>query len=236
MGTAALVLAGGRGTRMRRRDNKVFAHVAGEPLIVWSVRAFASCGAVDELVLVTREGEHERVAAVVEAQRRAVPVRLTVGGATRTASEVAGLDTLADEVEDGTVDVVMIHDAARPFVSPRLIAWIAATAREVGGAVPSLPLDDDVYRSVGVTLVQEPGRLHRVQTPQAFRAAPLLDAYRRAAREGFTGVDTAEVVERYTDLDVAVVAGERTNIKVTYADDLATAERTAAGHGQPDGT
>lgn len=229
MGTAAILLAGGSGSRLRHSENKVFVAVAGEPLMAWSISAFSSCAAVDELVLVAREGEHQRVARIIEAHPPGVPVRFATGGATRHASELSGLNALADDITAGSIDVVLIHDAARPLVTPDLITRIVDAARQVGGAVPTLPLGDGVYRLTddGGGIRHEHGDLHRAQTPQGFRAAQLLDAYRRSAGDDFAGVDTAETVERYTDLEVVTVPGEQTNIKVTYADDLETAARIA---------
>lgn len=230
MSTAAILLAGGSGARLRHATNKVFVEIAGEPLMAWSIRAFAACAEIDELVLVAREGEHQRVAEIVEARPPGIPVRLATGGPTRHASELSGLDALADDIGSGAVDVVLIHDAARPMVTPHLIARVADAARAVGGAVPTLPLGDGVYRLTddGGGILHEHGDLHRAQTPQGFRAAELLDAYRRSVGDDFAGVDTAETVEHYTDLRVITVTGETTNIKVTYADDLETAARIAA--------
>lgn len=231
MGTAAIVLAAGNGSRLQGTDNKVFVTVGGSSLLAWSMRAFAACDAIDELMVVTRAGERGRVAAIVAGEQLSLPVRTAVGGRTRSDSELAGLEALANDISDGVVDVVLIHDAARPFVSPPLIAEIATTARTVGGAVPTLPLEDGVYRFTAdgriVDEVSERGDLHRAQTPQGFHAPELLAAYRRSIQHNFHGVDTAETIERYTDLEVAVVVGEPTNIKITYADDLKTAKQIA---------
>lgn len=230
--TAAILLAAGSGSRLRSSDNKVFAKVGGVPLFVWSLRAFAVCDAIDQLVVVTRAGDHERMAAIIAGEAVTVPLRTAVGGQTRSASELSGLEALADDIDDGAVDVVLIHDAARPLVSPQLIADVVATARTIGGAVPTLPMEEGVYRFTPngriLSEVDERSDLHRAQTPQGFSARELLTAYRRSTRENFHGVDTAETVERYSDLEVAVVPGEQTNIKVTYADDLATAQEIAA--------
>lgn len=232
MSTAAILLAGGSGSRLRHTENKVFVQVGGRPVIAWSLRTFATCEAIDELVVVTRAGERARVAAIVASEQLTIPLRTASGGPTRSDSELSGLEALAADIDAGTVDVVLIHDAARPFVSAPLIAEVAATARRVGGAVPTLTMDEGVYRLTSDGgIIDEPGDLHRAQTPQGFRARELLAAYRRSARDDFHGVDTAQTVERYTDLEVAIVVGEHTNIKVTYADDLETAGEIAAARG-----
>lgn len=229
MSTAAIVLAGGSGSRLQRPDNKVFVPVGGRPLIAWSIRTFVESESITHLVIVVRAGEHDRVTAIVEDEPIRLPLRIATGGPTRHASEHAGLEAIAEEIRDGTIDVVLIHDAARPFVSSDLIDRVAMTARAVGGAVPALSLGDGIYRiDGGGGIVNQPSNLYRVQTPQGFVAPELLDAYRRAGADGFTGVDTSETVERYTDLDVEIVPGETTNIKVTFVDDLEAAEEIAA--------
>jgi len=226
--TAAILLAGGSGSRMRRADNKVFADVHGRPLLVWSVETFARSPAVDHVVLVIRAGDGRRVADVLAAQVADHDVHVTMGGDTRQASEQAGLSALAD-LGAPEIDTVLVHDTARPFATPALVARVTTTAHTVGGAVPALPLGTGVYRSTDDgRLVPQPDDLYRVQTPQGFAAGPLLDAYRRAARDAFAGVDTVETVQRYTAVAVAAVPGEPDNIKVTFADDLEAARAIAA--------
>ncbi|HSK92344.1 MAG TPA: IspD/TarI family cytidylyltransferase [Euzebyales bacterium] len=230
MSTAAIVLAGGTGSRLERPGNKVFVPVGGRPLIAWSLRTFASSASITHIIIVVRTGEDERVAAVLDEEDLGLPVRITTGGGTRHASELAGLEAIGGEIADGGIDIVLIHDAARPFASRGLVDRVVATARGVGGAVPALPLGDGIYRVDDDGIRAEPPDLYRVQTPQGFVARELLKAYRRSVRDGFTGVDTSETVERYTSLDVGVVAGEATNIKVTFVDDLDIAEEIAAAH------
>lgn len=228
MTTAAILLAGGSGARMGAADNKVFLQVGGRPLLGWSVRTFAQAASIEHIIVVTREGERERIAALVERAGVDVPVHLATGGARRQDSERSGLGLIAHDADLRRVDVVLVHDAARPFPSGALVDRIAATAADVGGAVPVLPLGAGVYRArEDGRLIAQPDDLYRVQTPQGFRAAELVTAYGRAADDGFAGLDTAETVQRYTRLEVAAVAGEPDNIKVTFAGDLALAEAIA---------
>lgn len=231
MTTAAIVLAGGSASRMGRDRNKVFELVCGRPLLTWPIRTFATAPAIDHLVIVARAGEHDRVTAIVQACDVDVPVHLATGGATRQDSERAGLEAISRSDGPADVDVVLIHDAARPFASAELVEQVVETTARVGGAVPALPLGDGVYLTTpDRRLVSQPPDLFRMQTPQGFRAAALLDAYDRAAADGFAGVDTTETVQRYTSLPVAMVPGERDNIKITYTSDLAAAEEIAARH------
>jgi 2-C-methyl-D-erythritol 4-phosphate cytidylyltransferase len=101
-----------------------------------------------------------------------------------------------------------------------------SVAREFGGAIPAMPVTDVIRTSHGddVESLTGSATLVRVQTPQAFRAAPLLQAYRAAEREGFEGTDTSSCVEAFTDMEVRTFRGEHRNLKVTYAPDIAVAE------------
>lgn len=231
MSTAAIVLAGGSGTRLRRAENKVYLPLGGRPMLAWSLSVFERSPQVDRIVLVVREGEHSRAANVT------VPLGLTklsavvVGGSTRHDSEHAGLEALADDIAAGAVDVVAIHDAARPFVTQDLLTRVLEVAREVGGAVPGLELGGEFLLRVDGGDVPVPvstDEMRRVQTPQAFRAPELLTAYRAAADAAFHGVDTAASVQRFSDLTVEVVPGDARNVKVTFVEDLLAAEELAA--------
>lgn len=229
MATTAIVLAGGAGTRLRRSENKVYLPVANRPLVSWSLSTFESSDLVDDVLLVIRATDRDRAEALL-AQRRLSKLRGVVdGGATRHASEHAGLTAITGDIEAGRTDLVLIHDAARPFVSRELLARVVTTAKEVGGAIPGLRMDGPVYRAESDGAARPvPGEaLRRVQTPQAFEAQALLAAYRAAALDDFHGVDTAQSVERYTDLRVAVVEGDPRNVKVTFVEDLFTVESLA---------
>lgn len=229
--TAVVLLAGGSGTRMQRTENKVYLQVGGRTLLAWSLENFERASRIHRIVLVIREGdEHEarRIAEEIDARKLVDIVR---GGSTRHESEQAGLEALAQSIEADEISLVCIHDAARPFVAEALLDQIIEAADRFGGAVPGLPLDgefllraDDDGSAPAPVATRD---LRRVQTPQAFHARPLLDAYRRASEAGFHGVDTAESVERFSDLAVRIVPGDPDNVKVTYLEDLVTADELA---------
>ena len=231
MGVAAVVLAGGSGTRVGAAVNKVYLPLAGRSVISRSLATFAEVPGIDVLVLVVRPADRERAEAILAGEVDRPGVELVHGGASRQESELRALRHLAARIEAAAVDVVLIHDGARPLVSPALAAEVIAAARAHGGAVPGLHRRD-------LARVTPDGRhlagraeagLFAVQTPQGFRAGPLLAAYEEAAREGFTGTDTASCVERFADLRVRAVPGEPSNIKITYPHDLVIAERVLAG-------
>ncbi|MGZ4437030.1 MAG: IspD/TarI family cytidylyltransferase [Nocardioidaceae bacterium] len=223
--TAVVVLAAGSGTRVGAATNKVLLPMAGRTVLGWSLAHLRPLAYVGRLVVVHRPQDLDAVRRVVAAE--GVGATLVAGGETRHASEWAALSLLAADVDAGRLDVVAIHDAARPLAGPGLFDAVVRAAQKHGGAVP-------VRRQVGL-LPREHGParadLVAVQTPQAFAAGPLLAAYLCAERDGFTGTDTASCLEKYTDVRVHGVPSPATNLKVTFPEDVALAERllTALG-------
>jgi 2-C-methyl-D-erythritol 4-phosphate cytidylyltransferase len=230
-GVAAIVLAGGSGTRFGAARNKVYLPLAGRSVISWSLTTLAGVPGIDPLVLVVRPADRERAEAILSREVDRPGVEVVHGGSTRQESELRGLRHLAGRIDACALDVVLIHDGARPLLSPSLAAEVIATARAHGGAVPGLARHDlaRVAPDGSHLAGPAPAGLFAVQTPQGFRAAPLLAAYEEASRQGFAGTDTASCVEYFTDLRVRAVAGEPSNIKITYAHDLLVAERVLAG-------
>ncbi|WP_231745153.1 IspD/TarI family cytidylyltransferase [Mycobacterium sp. IS-1590] len=222
----AVVLAAGLGTRVGADGNKAYLPVAGRPMAAWSLETLTKVPEVDRIVLVHRKGELALARAMVARELPTTDVELVEGGDTRHHSELNVLRHLQTDIESARIDVVLIHDAARPMAGPEMFTRALAVARESGGAIPALPLPD----AVTTTLRRPAGgaALVRVQTPQAFRAAPLLAAYRNSERHRFEGTDTSSCVEAFTDIAVQTFPGEPHNIKVTYARDIATAEHLLA--------
>lgn len=233
--SAVVVLGAGSGSRVGAEVNKVLLPVAGWPLLAWSV-ATALEVATGPVVVVCRPGERDHVAAALQPLLdRTMPdddgappeVWLVDGGATRHASEQAALHALRPRIDDGSVEVVAIHDGARPLADAELYGRVLAAAARWGGAVPThdlpglLPRDPAAHPDM-------PPRLAGVSTPQAFRAAELVVAYDAAADATFEGTDTAATYVRFAPVErpaVAAVPLARPNLKVTYAEDVATAER-----------
>ena len=143
------------------------------------------------------------------------------GGATRQQSVKAGLEKIG-----GDVDIVLIHDGARPFVSPTLIDRCVESAVQTGAAVVGLPARDTIkFVSDDHRVLSTPDRkaLWEIQTPQAFRREVIVEAHERAARAGFEATDDAMLVEA-AGKPVSVIEGEKTNLKITAPDDLWLAE------------
>lgn len=197
-----IVVGGGSSTRFGA--DKLMIEIAGKPLILHTIDAVLP--SVDRCVVVCRPDIVETVATLRPG------VTMATGGATRTLSEMAGLASLG-----GDVDLIGIHDAARPVVSLAQIEELFETARTHGGAVPLVEPDGLI---VDRRTHQPVAGLRRAQTPQIFRGPELMASYVRAAQAGFDGHDTAEVIERFSDLRVVGVTGSPDNIKVTYPVDL----------------
>jgi 2-C-methyl-D-erythritol 4-phosphate cytidylyltransferase len=219
-----VVLAAGMGTRVGADGNKAYLPLAGRSMVSWSVDAVARTPEIDRTVLVFRRGERDLAQRMLDTELGWATVELAEGADTRHGSELNVLRYLAADVESGDVDVVLIHDAARPLAGPELMCTALATAREFGGAVPALPAGDVVSADAeGRISTAGDHVLMRVQTPQAFRARPLLAAYLAAEAEGFDGTDTSACIQQFTDVDVHVFPGARANLKVTFADDVRVA-------------
>lgn len=214
-GAAIVVLAGGVGARVGAGRNKALLPLAGRPVIAHSVRR-ALDARPSVVVVVVRAEDRDALAAAIQPILGSDEVALLDGGEERHDSEWNALRALQPRIETGEIDVVAIHDAARPLAPVRLFADVIAAAREKGGAIPTVRIDH-VVGTDGSELVS-------VQTPQAFRANELLESYRRADAEGFHGTDTASCIERFSEMTIVGVPSTTANLKVTYPEDLAVAE------------
>lgn len=223
--SAAIVLGAGSGSRVGAERNKVLLEVAGRPILAHSVRTALAVPGVVQVVLVVRPGEESEVSAALAPHLGPDDeVLMVTGGATRHASETRALQALsASRTEaDPPLQVIAIHDGARPMASAALWESTIRAAAVSGGALPVREVTG-LVRRIDASRVPVLGA---VQTPQAFRADVLVGAYRAAAAEGFEGTDTASCVERYSpDLRIAAVRGPEQNIKVTFPDDVALADR-----------
>jgi 2-C-methyl-D-erythritol 4-phosphate cytidylyltransferase len=187
------------------------------------LRTLASDPSVVRIVMVIRPEERALAEAAVSAAGTGLEVELVEGGPTRQRSEWEGIKALAAEIQAGDLDLVAIHDAARPFFTRSLWDRLVAAAEEHGGAVPALPVANLFTREGDMVGHTTPTKAARVQTPQVFRAVPLLGAYRVAGATAHDFDDTAQVMERFSSLVVAAVHGEEANRKITFASDLAPA-------------
>lgn len=208
MTTAAIIVAAGRGTRAGGGIPKQWQILGGRPVAAYAMARFAAHPAISELILVLHPDDME-----TDLWPREPKAKIVAGGATRAASVTAGLEAVSDSIE-----TVLIHDAARPLVSNAVIDRVLAALETTIGAAPALPVTDTLWQGNkdAVQGIQDRNGLYRAQTPQGFQLAPLL-----AAHAASTGLETDDVaVARAAGLDVAIVAGDEDNIKITTAQDF----------------
>jgi 2-C-methyl-D-erythritol 4-phosphate cytidylyltransferase/2-C-methyl-D-erythritol 2,4-cyclodiphosphate synthase len=213
----AAILAAGSSQRLG--EDKAIADLGGHPVVAWSIAAADASGVFDEILVVAAPPRANAIEGIV---RPLYPrVRILAGGHTRTASSWAALDAT-------DADILAIHDAARPFVSPTLFARCIEVARRDGAAAAGLPLADTVRRAdeAGASVEElERDGLWQVQTPQAFQRALLERARANAGDRAFTD-DAAAVIAAGSR--VRMVPGERRNLKITTSEDLAYARELVA--------
>jgi 2-C-methyl-D-erythritol 4-phosphate cytidylyltransferase len=231
MTTAALVLAAGAGARLGEALPKAFVALGGKPMLQYSLEAIEAFGVIDRTVLVVSDQQVERARRLVADLSGVGRVDAVVsGGQTRQASVRCGLAGLND------VDVVLCHDAARPFASPALFARVveALGSTAVHGVVPVVSSPDTVKRIAHGRVIETVPReaVGLVQTPQAFVSEVLRRAHDEASLGGPEATDDAMLLEAIGS-PIAVVEGETSNFKITGPDDLRRAEAfVATGQGE----
>jgi 2-C-methyl-D-erythritol 4-phosphate cytidylyltransferase/2-C-methyl-D-erythritol 2,4-cyclodiphosphate synthase len=213
---AAVVLAGGRGTRSGGDLPKQYRALGGDPVIASSLRLFLGHPAISMVQPVIHADDHPRYAAATAGLALAAPV---IGGATRQDSVLAGLNAL----EAAAPDFVLVHDSARPFATATLVDRAIAAVQKSGAAIPALPVTDTIKQVDAegrVTKTIDRTTLRSVQTPQAFAYRKLLDAHRRAAKEGRHDFTDDAALAEWAGLSVTAFLGEAGNIKLTTAEDF----------------
>lgn len=230
MTAAALIVAAGRGTRAGSNGPdsgpghvpKQYARLAGRPVLTHVIAAFEACPGIATITVVIHPADRDLYEAAVPAgsARLTPPV---LGGATRQDSVRLGLDSLAAEAPD----VVLIHDAARPFVTPSTVASIIGALENNVAAIAAVPLADTLKRQddkglIGETVARK--GLWRAQTPQGFRFAEIAAAHKRAAGNGTPDFTDDAAIAEWAGLDVALVEDTPRNFKITTAEDMAMAE------------
>lgn len=216
MRTGCIIVAGGSGERFGGREPKQFHSLGGVPILEWSRHAFHASPLVDEVVVVLppelAESPPDWIAGL--------PVEIAAGGATRRASVGAGLRAMGQATE-----LVLVHDAVRPFVGGDLIKRVCEAAVE-GPTIPVVPVSDTIkVTDADGRIVETPdrARLARAQTPQGFPAALLRDRHRDAEERGLEATDDAALCEA-AGLKVRTVEGDPFNLKITTRADLVYAE------------
>lgn len=220
MKTVAIIVAGGSGTRFGAELPKQFLELGGKPILMRSIEAFANSGNCPVDVIVTLPSDQMDLwQRLCDRYGFGVPHRVVPGGETRWHSVKHALDSMGDVNE---VDIIAVHDGVRPMVTADVICRTIEAARRDGAAIPVVALNDSVRQVVGeASHALDRSALRAVQTPQAFDARLLLDAYSLPYQTTFT--DDASVVEQLGH-PITLVEGDPHNLKITRPMDLALSE------------
>jgi len=229
MRVAVILPAAGLGTRMGRNSaeksgtsRKQFMLLEGSPILLHTVRKFATCPLVTEIVIALRREDLAWVGELLQKQRIGKRVRVVEGGNSRQQS----VENALNAVEPDT-DLVVVHDAVRPFVDLETIEKAIREASETGAAIVGVVPVDTVKQvsraqsnrtKIRATIPRE--RLVLAQTPQVFRYDLLRQAFQAARQDGFVGTDEASLIERLEQVEVSVVPGTDRNIKITKPGDM----------------
>ncbi len=219
--TAAIILAGGAGERFGRDDGKQLVEIAGRPILTWSAEAFDAVGDIGLIIIVCpEERADEYLKRAIDPFPFVTPVVMAPSGPIRQESAFSGLEYVGDEYE-----FVVLHDGARPLVSPELILHTINTVKgnfDVDGAVVAHPAIDTLKVVEDGVITGTPDRsvFWNAQTPQVFRLGIYRRAHAAALSDGFVGTDDSSLIERLGG-KVLVVEGKRDNIKLTVPEDYA---------------
>ena len=218
---AAVFPAAGSSTRMGGGFNKNFLELAGEPILIRTLKTFSQVRRVKFLIVIVAAHEVETVEKLLSAEKNLKPWRVTIGGSERQFSIANGLKLLPDDAE-----IILVHDAARPLISLRTIDEVIDAAEKFGGAIAAVPAKDTIKIIDAENFVRyTPPRkeMSVVQTPQGFKREILLRAYEKAAEEKFLGTDDSSLVERL-GVRIKIVTSSYDNIKITTPEDIHIAE------------
>ncbi|MBC8103690.1 MAG: 2-C-methyl-D-erythritol 4-phosphate cytidylyltransferase, partial [Cytophagales bacterium] len=215
----ALIPAAGRGVRFGGSENKVFAPLLGRPLLAWTLQAFADCEDIDRIVLIGSEADLPRLRQIGEQYTGGKQRIVVEGGADRQSSVRLGLVACEDS------EFIVVHDAARPCVTPALIADSLLRCRVSGAVTTAVPVADSLLRVSPELPGETVDRTHlwAVQTPQTFRGSVLREAHDAALRGAYTETDDLGLVRRL-GLPWEILPGSSENLKVTRSEDLALVE------------
>ncbi|HXV69197.1 MAG TPA: 2-C-methyl-D-erythritol 4-phosphate cytidylyltransferase [Nitrospira sp.] len=220
--TVALVPAAGRGLRMGGSVPKQYLAIGGLPLVVHSLRVLQTSSSIDAVVLAVPESDIAYCQSdIVKAHGFSKVIKVVAGGAERQDSVRLALAAVERDTE-----IVLVHDAVRPFLTHSMVTDVVTAARATGAAIIALPMRDTVKQVGACHLIErtvDRSSLWLAQTPQAFRRAWLAEAHDKARLEGVRATDDAYLIE-WSGRPVAVVEGSGDNIKVTRPEDMIIGE------------
>lgn len=209
----AVIVAGGQGLRMQNAIPKQFLPLNAKPVLYYAINAFVEAIPGIRIVLVLPQSHFSYANSVLQHFSSGIDITIVAGGNNRFESVKNGLEATTEK------DIIFVHDGVRPLISTTLIHNCYAAAQEFGSAIPVVPVTDSIRQVVGPedSRMVDRESLRAVQTPQTFKGDLLLPAFDQAYQLSFT--DEASVVEAY-GIKVHLVAGEKSNLKITTPEDI----------------
>ena len=218
MKTYGVILAAGDSTRFDADVNKLFYKVNGKELVLYPVETFLDNSEIDEVLLVSSKSNKSALEKLLSEHQS---VSIILGGDSRQESEYCALQYLQDKATDNCL--IVIHDAARSFMSSELLTSLINTAKEHGSAAPYL--DNSKFYDIENDIVTHK-KIVDIQTPQVYKYKELFECYSFLSKNNITGmVDTTESMFNFNKYESQVIRGEENNLKITYKSDLEIIEK-----------
>jgi 2-C-methyl-D-erythritol 4-phosphate cytidylyltransferase len=219
---SAIIVAAGKGRRFGHKVSKAVLKLNSRPVIAYSLAVFNAHPQVKEIIVVGNPGNIPALRNIIKREKIAKPIKIVPGGKERRDSVAQGL-----QAANPQADLILIHDAARPFITKSLVSSLVKEARKMGAAIAAVPVKATIKKvqsglAVEKTLARK--SLWEIQTPQVFKGSLILKAYKKFKR--LPATDDAMLVERL-GVKVKVVLGSYSNIKITTPEDLTMAKGIA---------
>ncbi|MEG0077080.1 2-C-methyl-D-erythritol 4-phosphate cytidylyltransferase [Anaerorhabdus sp.] len=207
---SVIIVAAGRGSRMKLGYNKVYYPLNGITILEQTMKKFESDPECNQIIVVTEGDDYKQ-----HTNRYTGKIVIVKGGNTRQESVFNGLCAVKE-------DVVFVHDGARPFVKEESLRRLSQAMEINEAALLMVPCKDTIKVVVDgvISKTLDRSKLMHAQTPQAFKTKLLIECYQKAFHDGYLGTDDASLVEKYSDAKIAVVEGDYKNIKITTPDDI----------------
>jgi 2-C-methyl-D-erythritol 4-phosphate cytidylyltransferase len=217
-----IVPAAGKGTRLGGVESKQFLDLRGKPILVHVLQRFQHCPEIDKIVVAVEPVYREKLIQLIDEYRLTKLFRIVDGGTERQDSVKNCLRVLTD----AAADIVMVHDAVRPFVTQNTIRSVLKAVQITGAAITGVRVKDTIKIADSNKVIRKTPEREQIwiaQTPQAFTCDLLIRAFEEASKVNFIGTDDASLVERL-DVGVMIVEGDYNNIKITTPEDMQIAE------------
>ncbi len=224
----AIIVAGGKGKRMKSKVNKILLSLEEKPVIYHTIKKFQDCSYVEKIILVVNEDNFDEIQGLAQKYKFDKVIKIVRGGKERQDSVYNGIKAIENAEDD---EAVLIHNAANPFVSEQTIKDVINTVKEHGAAAAALPSEDtlkEVDKDGFVLSTLDRNKIWRMQTPQGMKYRIAKKAFSKAYEKGYCATDDVALVERIGK-KVKIVETNKENIKITTPEDLVAAEKIVKG-------